>query len=184
MNRTLQLVREEVIQPIAFTLMAHEQKSERVLGREMIIRPWHAEYHRQLSELDTSIPRMVVNDKFALRFNYHAILRGGPIVGEFEYHPYVWDCKTAYYYAGDVPDSVLDKIELFQGGPVTVHSMEELPLRKTHFLLRSDPVAIGWIDYPEFIRTWTGWKTVSPGGRGGCGIVLAIWDGEKEISIL
>ena len=163
----------------------HESRLNSVLEREIIKRPWYDDYFYYLHSLAQLGFRMVVNARFARKFKYHAILRGGPIVGKLKNAAVRGDdCTEAYYYVGDVPETALDRIEQFKYGPITVHSMSPLPLKITKFLPRVDPVAIGWIEYPEFIKTAFGWKTRSPGGKGGCGVVLAIWDGEKEIKVL
>lgn len=68
-------------------------------------------------------------------------------------------------YVGDIPDFVLDNMEKSGLSEFTVHSMLPLPVKETQVLSKTDPVMIGWINDQ-------------------LGVVIGMWDYDKEISLM
>jgi hypothetical protein len=70
-------------------------------------------------------------------------------------------------YVGNIPETVLDRIDLAKQLGVKefmVYSCEPLPTEE--ILVKTDPVMIGWLDDNE------------------TGVVIGIWDRDKEINVL
>lgn len=118
------------------------------------------------------------------------------IVTRFKYHASVCSpigsmvmqggiTSNAIVYAGDIPDTALDRmIKVKELGIrfITVHSMQPFPIQ----LVQCDPVAIGWYE-PMWIFK-DGKETILRllYNYSGTleGVIVAIWDGQKEVSVL
>lgn len=92
--------------------------------------------------------------------NWYFMLCAYPIV--FAWLPNFYHTKEIINYVGDIPDFALDNVEKIKNisnlRNFTIHSMQPMPVE----FVKIDPVMICWIT--EKI-----------------GVVVAIWDGEKEI---
>lgn len=123
---------------------------------------------------------------------------GADFVRQFRYHAEVFSASAWNFlsvveqiekgrfsgrrviYVGDIPDFALDnllKVKELGLACATIHSMQPMPVE----LVLTDPVVIGWMTNPHI--------TVSPDivsflFPDATGIVLAMWDGEKEIEVL
>ena len=118
---------------------------------------------------------------FVPRFRYAAVVRRGTNTG--------WTTPSVrgdYYsgnevvYAGDIPDSVLDKAyNVVYGARIdllTIHSHQPFPVE----LRPCDPVLVGWARNPEIVCDMRGeYKCMAISGRA-LGVIIAVWDMEKE----
>lgn len=79
-----------------------------------------------------------------------------------------YERDKAIDYIGDIPDSVMDKVDeaIGQCGIMNymIYSCDPLPTKEV--LTKVDPVMIGWLDDNE------------------TGVVIGIWDRDKEINVL
>ena len=88
-------------------------------------------------------------------------------------------------YTGDIPEAILDKVDKARQAGIremTVHSTQPLPISVTKVLPRIDPVIIGWQRKPD-IRLNGSFK-FSQMLRDYEGVVIGIWDHDKEIEVL
>ncbi len=110
-------------------------------------------------------------------------------------------------YAGDIPEFALDRLELFnkvwdsiyniplvnsnivhytRSPAITIHSMSPLPIITERVKIRDipkvDPVLVGWLKDPRLV--FDKGKTQLWGEDSqSLGIVLAVWDNDKELEI-
>lgn len=71
-------------------------------------------------------------------------------------------------YSGDIPDSVLDNLDLLSGyenKPIMIYSCKPLPLKTIKVFPQTDPVMVCWISRD-------------------LGVVVGIWDRDKEVKVL
>jgi hypothetical protein len=120
---------------------------------------------------------------FAEKFRYAAIVRDRPNAETVRTSGDRYGNRSKILYDGDLPDSVLDKaaIALECGiNHLTVHSNQPFPVKLE--AVRHDPVLIGW-QQPPIIEVNTR-GCVCTSGKNYHGVVIAIWDAEKEIDVL
>ena len=186
MNQTLELVKEMATQPRATPINEHYKRLEDLTGRQFMRRTLFDVYP-QAKTLQEIGFRWFVTPAFALRFKYHASLLGR-IVGKFSSER---DLQQCYWYRGDIPDSIIDNIERFKSlsqkaiYPITIHSMEPLPLFIENIPRQLEPIVIGWFSnraYFRFDDTWWGWRCGD--GDNALGVILGIWDKEKELKVI
>ena len=194
MNQTVELVKQLALKPEFTYIPDHYKKLESVLGTRLLPRTivdLHPGFVEKAIEKGF---RFFVTPQFALKFKYHAYITSpqGASVGKFtaDWGNYGGSCHISYRYCGDIPDKVLDNIEVLKYPTycgdliyphITVHSMEVLPIRVERIPRQIEPVAIWWGDNPKFDYTWLGWRCWKPGT---IGVVIGIWDMDKEIEIL
>lgn len=172
------------------TLSAHEKRLERIAGRMIKRLSLDKDGTKWLKGLKDAGFDSIVTVDWALKFKYHAGISFLTVCedsGMREDHKQTW-----YYYAGDIPESALDALELFNKVScsreiyftphirhpyVTIHSMEILPIRMERTLQRVDPVLIGWMESPCFTLGPSGWGIQ----RDSTGVIIAAWDEENEI---
>ena len=114
----------------------------------------------------------IITTKYILNLKYHVNIRGSGI-------KYYSDTQ-AIRYVGDIPDFALNRAEsAIRLGieVITLHSMNPLPVERIHI----DPVMVGWIQDPK-IHTDISGRFFSYDMKAE-GIVLAIWDNEKELEL-
>ena len=88
---------------------------------------------------------------------------------------------TSVLYIGDIPDSAIDRIKVAGDylSYFTIHSAETLKVARQALI---DPVVIGWKDPPAIlVDKKAQFKRCSKYCEG---VVIAIWDKEKELDIL
>lgn len=184
MNKTVELVRKEAQLLDSTTLTPHYQRLESVLGRKVAT--------RTIADIDRQLIRSLqdlgfywfVRPNFALKFHYHAAIFC-PCVGYFDFDKA--NVRT-FWYCGDLPDSVLAKLEVikdvkhfdYRRPNVTVHSLLPLPIEIERRPPLLEPVAIAWNVNPMFDKTWWGWRSWNPNA---IGVVIAVWDADKELPV-
>jgi len=91
--------------------------------------------------------------------------------------------RSSLKYVGDVPDSIMDKASLASAtisvGAFTVHSMKPMVIEMGAIPL--DPIMIGWCYSPGILTHDKKFFSVE---RETEGVVIGIWDHDKEIEIL
>lgn len=195
MNKTVELVKTLARQPQYATPSPHHRRLEAILGRKVILRSAEDAYSYTLEQLEQHNLRLIVNYHFALRFRYHAtIITSNGSRSKANYSgagkaDTDGDILDKYNYAGDIPDSVLNNIEVFKDvahgnyPAITVHSVAPLPYRVERIPKLVEPVAIGWLGKKVvFDNTWFGWRFW--GDEDAVGVILGIWDGEKEMAVI
>lgn len=123
--------------------------------------------------------RLVVKTSDVVKFKYHALLwadtkASGGTIRETQY--------GHIQYIGDLPNFALDRIEVArQNGLVfgTIHSNFPLP---TEFISakKTDPVVIGWCEFPDICIN----RDIVTSFREILGVVIAMWDMDKELEYL
>jgi hypothetical protein len=99
-----------------------------------------------------------------LKFKYHAVVRTP--------HPVHFNYQNLPLYTGDIPDFAINRAALaLKCGLelITIHSMRPMPIER----VKTDPVLIGWESDPNFEYP----------KRGAEGVVIAIWDNDKELEL-
>ncbi len=190
MATTLELIKElQTTQYIPNTtdLSLHRQKLDRVLNLNTLA---PAVFTEEISWCRDNNFRLFVTPDFAFKFKYAASV-GYPTpeigrkfpVGRFSERYFV---RKKYHYTGDIPDNILDNMNLFiahnPDRAITIHSCELIPMTVEVVPRLCDPVAIGWFREICFDNTWLGWRNW--GDKNAFGVILGIWDKEKEIKVL
>ncbi|KKL97495.1 hypothetical protein LCGC14_1833880 [marine sediment metagenome] len=198
---TIQKIKEMSVSRTLVELSTHEQRLEKVLGR-IVVKRTGLDHHASLvNELRKEDLVWWVGPEFVHSFNYHASVLGS-CVGRWAYGELV----DIYSYTGDIPNPILDNIEKFSRiftsvnmsegtvklqPRVSVHSMDPLPLQIEHRPRLVDPVVIGWALDNNVAFTRKGvfnkrdhWGVYARPGCTRLGVVLGVWDGEKEIEVL
>ena len=176
---TMDLLKEVTRDIVTPELSEHEKRLERVLGQKALkdySYRRHSFWARRMQEQGF---RLVVDIDWALKFKHHASIDGDCV---FESRG---SRRTIYQYCGDIPEFALDKLEIFLGGPlnigvVSIHSMQPLPVKLLRSLPVVDPVMIGWAESPRFSYKQSGWVARNDP----LGVVIAVWDGDKEIEVI
>jgi hypothetical protein len=112
-------------------------------------------------------------------------------INNFKYHAQVYSHSNSSLldtvYVGDIPEFVLDKALIAKECGlkfITIHSNYPLPTEFIH----CDPVLIGWNNYIKtrdgFIRTNKHGQLYTPAISNIEGVILAVWDYDKESEIL
>ena len=120
-----------------------------------------------------------VDRSFVMGIKYAAAIKGLELVR------YVKSGRwhgQAFKYVGDIPEFALDNMDAAVKAGVrhfTVHSSQPLPVKKTSISLpRTDPVLIGWTENPDIRVAKDG--TIRRMSRNVEGVVVAVWDGDRE----
>lgn len=126
-------------------------------------------------------------------------------VGKFNYHACVWivekgtSCINTIYnksnptkyptfgnrvqYSGDIPMGVLEKAKLVRDTrilhSITIHSMSPFPME----FIKCDPLLIGWTYCPQILVDDNG-KYGDMVNSNAEGVIIAMWDYDKEVSLL
>lgn len=188
MSETALLVREAMIKPAFTKLTKHQHRVEAVLGRGIVKREAIDLYKGEIETFYEVGFRVIVKPSFACRFRYSTALMG-ECVGEYSKHQ-GW-LKEVYHYIGDVPEFVLDRLELIERYAtarfrdyrlnISLHSQSELPMVIEKIPRKVDPVAIWWWQNPLISKKGQDWKPFNPTT---IGAIIAIWDMNKEVKIL
>ena len=186
MNKTLELTKSLASEAEFTVLSDHTRKLEEVLGRTAVERTPYDAHMKTIESLKSAGVTWFVPTSFALKFKYHAALLG-TCVGKQNWDHNRW--KEVYWYAGDIPETVLDNINMVKSVigkevslplHISVHSMDVLPITVEKIPRVVDPVAIVWIGNPEIYRSGLTWKN----DKNRIGGIIGIWDKEKELEIL
>lgn len=124
--------------------------------------------------------RVFVGKEFVMKFRYVAQLnvgKGGVVSENKELH-----YLTQVNYIGDIPEFALDRIDIAERlglGSFTIHSMKPLKVARMSQL---DPVLVAWQNSPSILVSNNG--EVKECSDYCLGVILAVWDIEKEIEIL
>lgn len=129
----------------------------------------------------------LVGHEFVRKFKYAASVKNHGINRSPVYKCHDYASLDHYLYSGDIPDFALDRCEeAIKSGIeyLTIHSNEPFPVE----IVNCDPVIIGWASNPCIAKsrnTLSGsqygqWRTLS---RHEEGVVVAVWDYDKEITI-
>lgn len=102
-------------------------------------------------------------------------------------------------YGGDIPEFALDRLDALRrigpDWPLTIHSNLPLPVQVSEALPRVDPVLIAWPHLPRRITVDRSGRLLRDTGfgkrdewlrdndPGGAGIVVAMWDMDKEVTL-
>lgn len=115
-------------------------------------------------------------------------------INNFKYHASVYsECSSHLLntvYMGDIPESVLNKALMIREMGmtyITIHSNNPLPVR----FVNCDPVLIGWGNAilsvsgegSSYIHTDKEGKLLRPASESTEGIIIAIWDMDKEFPL-
>ncbi len=120
----------------------------------------------------------LVNPRFVFTFKYHAFIGSYPH-NDSPVSRHLVGCGGAFgavQFIGDIPDSVLQKIEMVREcgiEDITIHSMQPLPAAYQ----RTDPVVLGWCENPH-IRVWNKYLEI---GTLTYPIFIANWDDDREL---
>lgn len=131
-----------------------------------------------LNQLERIGAVWLVDRNFVSRFNYAASI--GP--GIYSTEHCVIKNNSMIVYVGDIPEVILDKALLIKRMGInyfSVHSQYPFPIEEFE-LPKVDPVMIAWPEQPWIHRRGTCWDC----SENVLGIVVGIWDGEKEIEVL
>ena len=184
MEAITEMVKQQARECRFTELNEHQQKLEGVL-RRIIVKRNEFDINRDFvrKALDLNY-RYFVDTRFALKFKYHASLMstGDDSVGRMDCHRVY---SKLYHYRGDVPDFILDnltKIKEVASFPIlTVHSQEKLPLEIEKVPKLTDPLVVWWETTPQFHHGYFNrWIALNHP----LGVVVGIWDGEKEVQII
>lgn len=130
----------------------------------------------------------MVEEVFVRKFKHAASIQRG-VVFESDDHknyPSLYPIKSIRY-VGDLPDFVMDRMKTAEGCGLsffTVHSTNPLPVEVV--FEKVDPVMIGWYHNPGIVFMGNLWGQkrfhhMSPTAQG---VVVAIWDKDKELDII
>jgi len=173
---------------VTINLNKHEERLERILGREVFHRFSGGRQTGWAKRMQVLGFSSVVDTDWALRFKYH-----GDILGTCVYEK-LGSRRTCLQYNGDIPEFALDNLEKYlknndRGwhrvtphssqilGFISVHSMQPLPVKLVRILPIVDPVMIGWAEEPPFVLRRSGWEVL----KYSLGVVIAVWDEYKEV---
>jgi len=93
----------------------------------------------------------------------------------------IWVLGTRVDYKGDIPNSVIEKAMSIKSmvRQITIHSMQPLPVE----FVKCDPILIGWACCPQIQVDGSG-KFDKVWYSNAEGVVISIWDYDKEVEAL
>lgn len=131
----------------------------------------------------------IVGEKFVRKFRYAAGLDGGVYFEPFEHQLYPSSHPLRKVnYVGDIPEFALDnRLVALDCGLThfTIHSCKPLPTALV--FEKVDPVMIGWFTNPRIRlmdHEWLFGRFIHHMNKTVRGIVVAIWDKDKELGVL
>ncbi len=182
-NTTVEIIKQITQNTNPVLSEGHIAKLDRVLGRGVYQSAERKLFVENARKLGFNI---FVEPKSVLRFKYHASL-----LGETVFRNTITSCDC-YRYSGDVPDFALDNIQKVKECRanslghlnMTVHSMEYLPVEIKRIPVMVDPVVIWWensqVCFYKCFRTWK----ISDLFKNSLGVIVAIWDKDKELKVI
>lgn len=128
-----------------------------------------------------------IDERFVKKFKYVAGISSEVYYEPFEHKDYPFTHPMSVIkYVGDIPNFAIDRIRIAKDCGLkyfTIHSCKPLPIEE--IFQQVDPVLVGWWSNPKIILedTFLG-KRFSEMDKVATGVIVAIWDMEKEIQIL
>jgi len=183
--RTVTIIKDYTssLQRVLTSEELHRERVARVIGTPNNILP--LEIRENLYDKNIL---WVVDQNFIEKFRHAACIGRGVDFepSEHEEYPLSNPIRTVRY-VGDLPDFVMDRMQTARECGLrffTIHSAQPLPISEA--FEKVDPVMVGWYNDPGIIFMNNFWEQrrfhhMDPTAQG---VVIAIWDRDKELDIL